>query len=76
MEPNLKQEAENILYELGISPTQAITMLYKHVAREQDWPTNLKIPNQKTIDTFNDTDNLNGLTKSSSLADMWNKLGI
>jgi DNA-damage-inducible protein J len=51
-------------------------MLYKHVAREHDWPTNLKIPNQNTIDTFNDTDNLNGLTKSSTLADMWNKLGI
>ena len=76
MESSLKEEAENILYELGISPTQAITMLYKHLTLNKDWPTTLKIPNQDTLDTFSDTDNGRGLTKNSDIHDMWSKLGI
>lgn len=48
VEPTLKNEAEDILQELGISPTQAITMLYKRIARDRKWPLELKIPNEKT----------------------------
>lgn len=48
VEPTLKNEAEGILQELGISPTQAITMLYKRIARDHKWPLELKIPNEKT----------------------------
>jgi DNA-damage-inducible protein J len=48
VEPKLKSAAENILSQLGITPTQAITMLYSRIAREQEWPLELKIPNAKT----------------------------
>jgi DNA-damage-inducible protein J len=76
IEPNLKQQAENILHELGISPTQAVTMLYKHVAREHNWPIDLKIPNQITINTFEDSDNSKNLVKSKTADEMFEKLGI
>ena len=45
IEPELKFMAEGILTELGITPTQAITMLYKRIARDHEWPIELKIPN-------------------------------
>ncbi len=35
-----------------------------------------KIPNQQTIDTFNDTDNKKNLNVCSSAEDMFNQLGI
>lgn len=48
VEPKLKINAEHILSELGITPTQAITMLYTRIARGHEWPLELKIPNTKT----------------------------
>jgi DNA-damage-inducible protein J len=38
MEPDLKKQAEYILGEFGITPTQAVTMLYKYLARRHEWP--------------------------------------
>ena len=56
IEPVLKTEAESILNELGITPTQAIKMLYKRIARDHEWPLELKIPNKETIQAFEETD--------------------
>ncbi len=76
VEPNLKTSAETVLNELGMNPSQAITMLYKYLMREHKWPITTKIPNEKTIKTFNDTDNQENLTISNSTKEMFDKLGI
>lgn len=49
VETKLKTNAEYVLNVLGITPTQAITMLYSRIAREHEWPLELKIPNQRTM---------------------------
>ena len=41
IETNLKAKAERVLYQLGVTPTQAMTMFYKPIAREQTIPINL-----------------------------------
>ncbi|AAY61186.1 addiction module antitoxin, RelB/DinJ family protein [Rickettsia felis str. Pedreira] len=76
VDPELKEEAENVLDELGITPTQAVTMLYKYVAREHKWPTTIKIPNAVTLKTFESTDNKIGLIASNNTKKMFKKLGI
>lgn len=76
VEPELKEAAENVLDELGITPTQAVTMLYKYVAREHKWPTTIKIPNAVTLKTFESTDNKIGLIASNNTKEMFKKLGI
>jgi DNA-damage-inducible protein J len=76
IEPDLKVAAEKILDALGISPSQAILMLYKNIASRHEWPLELKVPNSVTVDTFNDTDNVKNLVKTKDTADMFNKLGI
>ena len=76
VEPELKEEAENVLDELGITPTQAVTMLYKYVAREHKCPTTIKIPNAVTLKTFESTDNKIGLIASNNTKEMFKKLGI
>jgi DNA-damage-inducible protein J len=76
IEPELKTQAEVVLHELGISPTQAIVMLYRYVAREHEWPTPLKIPNEETRKAFEETDKGIGLIKCKDANDMFKKLGI
>lgn len=76
VEPAIKDEAEHVLYEMGITPSQAVGMLYKYLAREHKWPVPLNIPNTKTTKTFKDTDNNVGLTQSKDAKEMFKKLGI
>lgn len=76
IEPVLKDEAEHVLDELGITPTQAVTMLYKYVAREHKWPVPTRVLTAETEQTFKDTDRGIGLVKSKTIDDMFKKLGI
>ena len=76
IEPSLKIEAESVLHELGISPTQAIKMLYKRIARDHEWPLELKIPNEETLQAFNETDKKAGLIGCKNVDDLFKKLDI
>lgn len=76
VEPDLKQMAEHILDELGITPTQAIRMLYKRIVRDQEWPLELKIPNAKTRHAMEETDKGISLIDSKDINDLFKKLGI
>ena len=76
VEQDLKAEAEQILHELGITPSQAITMLYKNIMREHAWPLKLKIPNKQTRQTLDETDQGIDITSSEDFADFCRKTGI
>jgi DNA-damage-inducible protein J len=49
VDSKLKKEAEEILAEIGLTTSQAITMLLKSVTRERGIPFELKIPNETTL---------------------------
>lgn len=76
VEPELKMVAEEILEELGITPTQAITMLYKRIAREHEWPLELKIPNAKTAKAIKEARQKKGVTECEDEEELFKKLGI
>lgn len=76
IEPALKIEAENVLHELGITPIQAIKMLYKRLARDHKWPLELKIPNKETLQAFKDTDKGIDLVDCKDLNDLFKDLDI
>jgi len=42
-EPDLKAEAEAVLTELGLTPTQAITLFYRGIVRERGIPFPLRL---------------------------------
>ena len=46
---NLKQEVEEILKEIGLSTSQAITLFLKRIKYEKGIPFELKVPNATTI---------------------------
>ena len=76
IETRLKSEAEQMLHELGITPTQAMTMFYKAIAREHMIPLVLKIPNKETEKVFQDTDAGKNLHKSKNAKDLFNQLDL
>ena len=56
IEPELKTDAEYILRELGLSPTEAVTLFYQQIKLMRGLPFEVKIPNEITLKTFQDTD--------------------
>ena len=49
VDSKLKKEVEEILAEIGLTTSQAITMFLKAVVRERGIPFDLKIPNVTTL---------------------------
>ena len=74
IEPTLKSEAEAILDQLGVNPTQAVTMLYRQVVMLQGLPFDVKVPNAVTRRTFADTDRGVGLHRHRDAAAMFRDL--
>ncbi len=74
VEPKLKLVAEDVLHELGITPTQAITMLYKRIALEHEWPLSLKIPNVKTARAIREARKGKGVKVCKDASDLIKKL--
>lgn len=76
IEPSLKITAEEVLENMGITPTQAITMLYKRIARDHEWPLELKVPNAKTRKALEETDKGIGLIKYKDADNLFKDLGM
>ena len=53
-ESNIKNKAEAILNELGMTPSQVINMLYRQIIFKKAIPFEISIPNQTTLDAIKD----------------------
>jgi DNA-damage-inducible protein J len=49
IEPNVKEQAENILSELGIPASNAINMFYKQIILNRGLPFEVKLPATKPV---------------------------
>jgi DNA-damage-inducible protein J len=76
IEPSLKEKAEHIFHQLGLSTTQAITLFYKQVELRKGLPFDIAMPNETTRQTFDDTDAGRNLIICDSADDTFKKLGI
>jgi len=76
IEPDLKNKAEHIFKQLGLTTTQAITLFYKQVELNKGLPFNIAIPNKETRKTFFDTDAGQDLVICKDADDMFKKMGI
>lgn len=50
MDPQLKEEVETILNELGISATQALTLFYQQIRLRRGIPFDVRLPDEKERD--------------------------
>lgn len=49
IEPDVKEQAESILFTLGIPASNAITMFYKQIILNRGLPFEVKIPESKVL---------------------------
>jgi DNA-damage-inducible protein J len=76
IEPELKAAAEAILKELGLNATQAITLFYQQVRINQGLPFVLRIPNEVTRQTLDDTDAGKNLVYCREADDLFARLKL
>ncbi len=50
IEPNLKEQAEQILNAIALPPSSAITMFYKQIVMQQGLPFDAKLNYKKPLD--------------------------
>ncbi len=48
IDPDTKAATERVLEALGITPTEAIRLLYRQIAMRGEFPVELRIPNTAT----------------------------
>ena len=75
LEPALKEEAELILEQLGISTTEAIRIFFKQVQLQRGMPFDLKLPNETTKQALDDAYARKELISSSSAKELFDDLG-
>lgn len=76
IEPELKAEAEAILKELGLNATQAITLFYQQIRLSRGIPFVLRIPNEITRQTLEETDAGKNLVYCRDAADLFQRLKL
>ena len=59
--PEVKGQAEEILASIGMSTSDAMRLFLKQVVIRGEFPIELKVPNQKTINAFKEK-NLESVT--------------
>lgn len=73
IEPDLKDQAEQVFRTLGLTTTQAITLFYKQIELRNGLPFEVAIPTETTRRTFDDTDAGPNLVICEDAADMFEK---
>ncbi|PCI39961.1 MAG: type II toxin-antitoxin system antitoxin, RelB/DinJ family [Rhodospirillaceae bacterium] len=74
VEPELKQDAEDVFSTLGLSPTEAITLFYKQVTLQHGLPFEVRIPNAETLEAMRQVRKRDGLIKYDSVDDLMAEL--
>ena len=76
IQPELKEEAEAILKELGLNATQAITLFYQQIRLTRGLPLVLRVPNETTRQTLDDTDAGQNLVYCRDAEDLFERLKL
>jgi len=76
IDPELKNKAERVFKELGLSSSQAITLFYKQVELQQGLPFTVRIPNNLTADALEEARSRSNLESFNTTEDLFDDLGI
>lgn len=74
IEPDLKSDVEELLFQMGISTTEAINMFFSQVRLRKGMPFPIEIPNSTTVNTFEKTDRGDEVNSYGDLDEMFEAL--
>ncbi|MBF0476988.1 MAG: type II toxin-antitoxin system RelB/DinJ family antitoxin [Deltaproteobacteria bacterium] len=75
IDPEIKEQAESILKELGLSVSGAFELFYRQVIAQRGLPFDLQIPNKETIKAIEDIRSGKG-KNFETIEDLFDDLGI
>lgn len=73
-DPKLKEDANKILKKIGVTPSQAITLLYRAIVRDNGLPADLRIPNEETAAALRRSENEKNLVAFDNIDEMFEYL--
>ena len=76
MDSGTKLASERVLSRIGMTPTDAVRLLYRQIALRREFPLELRIPNKLTASTLDKSDRNEEVESFDSLDKMvesWNK---
>ena len=76
IEPRTKRKAEDVLKELGMTPTEAVRLFYRQICLRRGLPFPVEIPNNLTRKTLERSRKGKGVQSFDSLDEMfesWDK---
>ena len=76
IQPELKEEAEALLKELGLNASQAITLFYQQIRLTRGLPFVIRMPNETTRQTLDDTDAGKNLVYCRDAEDLFARLKL
>ena len=56
-----KEASEAVLRKIGMSPTEAVRLLYRQIAMRGEFPVELRVPNELTARTLEESDRNEGI---------------
>ena len=69
IDPETKRKSEQVLQTLGLTPTDAVRLLYRQIAIRNEFPLELRVPNELTAQTLDLADAGKELETFESLED-------
>ena len=51
-----KKASERVLHRIGMTPTDAVRLLYRQIALRREFPLELRVPNKLTATTLSKSD--------------------
>ena len=76
IEPNLKNEVEDILARLGLSTSETIQLLYRQIKLRQGLPFEVRLPNDLTAMTLRRSKAGKGVKRFANKDDLYRDLGL
>lgn len=71
IQPEIKAEAESILAQLGLSPTEAIRMFYTQITLRKGLPFEVSIPNPQTEEALRESRSGKNLERFGSVDELF-----
>lgn len=65
-----KKRSEDILKQIGMTPTEAVRLLYRQIALRGEFPVELRVPNALTVKTLDRSDRNEEVEEFDSLEDL------
>ncbi|MFM2294151.1 MAG: RelB antitoxin [Verrucomicrobiota bacterium] len=76
VEPGLKSEVESILADLGLTVSETVHLLYRQIKLQRGLPFDVRIPNELTAHTLNESKKGKGIKRFDSKKDLYADLGM